>query len=51
MEREAARQADRTTSESTVAELIKWSYADSPYCSFEDENFNGIKQLFLELPA
>ncbi|GGG69729.1 DUF4303 domain-containing protein [Paenibacillus radicis (ex Gao et al. 2016)] len=52
LEREAARQEDESgTPESTIAELIKWSYADSPYCCFADEEFNDVKQLFLELPA
>ncbi|MFD5019743.1 DUF4303 domain-containing protein [Paenibacillus sp. NPDC058367] len=36
--------------ESTIAELIKWSYADSPYCCFGDENFDHVKQRFIERP-
>lgn len=35
---------------STIAELIKWSYADSPYCCFGDENFDNVKQRFTERP-
>lgn len=35
---------------STIAELIKWSYADSPYCSFGDEHFDHVKQKFIERP-
>ncbi|AET58181.1 hypothetical protein HPL003_07090 [Paenibacillus terrae HPL-003] len=27
---------------STIAELIKWSYADSPYCCFRDESFDDV---------
>lgn len=33
---------------STIAELIKWSYADSPYCCFGDENFDNVKQRFTD---
>ncbi|MEK8130107.1 DUF4303 domain-containing protein [Paenibacillus filicis] len=52
LEREAARQGDESdTPGSTIAELIKWSYADSPYCCFRDENFDNVKQLFEELPS
>jgi len=50
--REAVRQGDENdTSESTIAELIKWSYADSPYCCFNDESFDDVKRLFNERPA
>ncbi|MNO50755.1 hypothetical protein D3C76_411400 [compost metagenome] len=49
---EAARQREESsTSESKMAELIKWSYADSPYCCFRDENFDDVKQLFMERPS
>ncbi|RXZ81012.1 DUF4303 domain-containing protein [Paenibacillaceae bacterium] len=52
LEREAARQGDESdTPGSTIAELIKWSYADSPYCCFRDENFDDVKQLFIARPA
>ena len=52
LEREAARQGDESDMpESTIAELVKWSYADSPYCCFRDENFDNVKQLFTERPA
>ncbi|UNK21103.1 DUF4303 domain-containing protein [Paenibacillus sp. N3/727] len=52
LEREAVRQGDESdTPESTIAELIKWSYADSPYCCFKDENFDDVKQLFMERTA
>ncbi|MDM5248704.1 DUF4303 domain-containing protein [Lysinibacillus sp. G4S2] len=30
------------------AELIKWSYADSPYCNFGCENFETERKLFNE---
>ncbi|MBP1173860.1 MULTISPECIES: DUF4303 domain-containing protein [Paenibacillus] len=52
LEREAVRQGDESdTPGSTIAELIKWSYADSPYCCFRDENFDEVKQLFMERPS
>ncbi|MGG4211597.1 DUF4303 domain-containing protein [Paenibacillus sp. FSL L8-0638] len=52
LEREAARQGDESdTPGSTIAELIKWSYADSPYCCFRDENFDDVKQLFMKRPS
>jgi hypothetical protein len=52
LEREAARQGDEScTRGSTIAELIKWSYADSPYCCFREENFDNVKQLFMERPS
>ncbi|MEK3687997.1 DUF4303 domain-containing protein [Paenibacillus sp. FSL R10-2736] len=52
LEREAARQGEESGApEATIAELIKWSYADSPYCSYGDENFGGVKQLFMERPS
>ncbi|WP_285395862.1 DUF4303 domain-containing protein [Lysinibacillus sp. fls2-241-R2A-57] len=30
------------------AELVKWSYADSPYCNFGCENFETVRKLFNE---
>lgn len=52
LEVEAARQGDKSgTPGSTIAELIKWSYADSPYCCFEVENFDQVKQRFVERPS
>ncbi|NEU26736.1 DUF4303 domain-containing protein [Paenibacillus ottowii] len=52
LEREAVRQGDESdTPGSTIAELIKWSYADSPYCCFRDEDFDNVKQLFMERPS
>ncbi|MDQ0048460.1 hypothetical protein J2T18_002760 [Paenibacillus polymyxa] len=52
LEREAARQGEGSdTPGSTIAELIKWSYADSPYCCFRDEDFDDVKQLFMERPS
>ncbi|WP_340394045.1 DUF4303 domain-containing protein [Paenibacillus sp. FSL E2-0177] len=49
LEVEAARQGvESDTPASTIAELIKWSYADSPYCCFGDENFDNVKQRFTE---
>ncbi|MGE7953516.1 DUF4303 domain-containing protein [Lysinibacillus xylanilyticus] len=30
------------------AELIKWSYADSPYWNFGSENFETVRKLFNE---
>ncbi|MFX3631829.1 MAG: DUF4303 domain-containing protein [Candidatus Pristimantibacillus sp.] len=52
LEREAARQGeDSKTPIDMIAELIKWSYADSPYCCFRDENFDEVKQLFMERPS
>jgi len=51
LERESTRQGDESDSPgSTIAELIKWSYADSPYCCFGDENFANVKQRFIERP-
>lgn len=51
LEMESARQGDESdTSRSTIAKLIKWSYADSPYCCFGDENFADVKQRFIERP-
>ncbi|MCW3793277.1 DUF4303 domain-containing protein [Paenibacillus sp. LS1] len=51
LELESARQAEESdTPVSTMAELIKWSYADSPYCCFGDDNFDGVKQQFNERP-
>ncbi|MFF2015102.1 DUF4303 domain-containing protein [Paenibacillus sp. NPDC058177] len=44
LEREAVRQGEESgTPGSTIAELIKWSYADSPYCCFRDEDFAKVK--------
>jgi len=52
LEREAARQGDESDKPvSTIAELIKWPYADSPYCCYGDENFDNVKQLFMERPS
>ncbi len=52
LEREAARQGEESdTPGSTIAELIKWSYADSPYCCYEDEDLDDVKQLFMERPS
>ncbi|GAA3412354.1 DUF4303 domain-containing protein [Paenibacillus hodogayensis] len=52
LEREAARQGENSdTPAATIAELIKWSYADSPYCGFRDENFDDVKPLFMERPS
>lgn len=51
LEMESTRQGDESdTPGSTIAELIKWSYADSPYCCFGDENFDHVKQRFAERP-
>jgi len=48
---ESARQAEESdTPVSTIADLIKWSYADSPYCCFGDDNFDGVKQRYNERP-
>ncbi|MFD2114772.1 DUF4303 domain-containing protein [Paenibacillus yanchengensis] len=48
---ESTRQGEVSdTSESTIAQLIKWFYADSPYCCFGDENFDHVKQRFMERP-
>lgn len=32
------------------AELIKWSYADSPYCAFADTEFDAVKRLYAARP-
>lgn len=49
LEVEANRQGvESDTPGSTIAELIKWSYADSPYCCFGDENFDNVKQRFTD---
>ena len=48
---ESARQAEESdTPVSTIADLIKWSYADSPYCCFGDDHFDGVKQRYNERP-
>src|SRR5262245_5223762 len=31
-------------------QLLKWSYADSPYCCFGDEYFEVVKELFGRRP-
>ncbi|RAV23398.1 DUF4303 domain-containing protein [Paenibacillus contaminans] len=52
LEVEAARQGDASDKPgSTIAELIKWSYADSRYCCFGDENFDHVKLRFVERPS
>ncbi|MFC6647827.1 DUF4303 domain-containing protein [Paenibacillus rhizoplanae] len=52
LEQEAARQAEGgSTPAAEIAELIKWSYADSPYCCFGDEYFDEVKRLFLARPS
>ncbi|WP_042199279.1 DUF4303 domain-containing protein [Paenibacillus camerounensis] len=52
LEREAAKQAEGGgTPASTIAELIKWSYADSPYCCFGDESFDELRRLFQARPS
>ncbi|MEK3790497.1 DUF4303 domain-containing protein [Paenibacillus sp. FSL R7-0204] len=52
LEQEAARQAgDGSTPAAEIAELIKWSYADSPYCCFGDEHFDEVKQSFQARPS
>lgn len=52
LEVEVAKQRDKSGIRgSSIAELIKWSYADSPYCCFMDENFEYVKQLFNERPS
>lgn len=33
-----------------IRELIKWSYADSPFCFFGEEFFQDVKQLFFKRP-
>ncbi|WP_235193857.1 MULTISPECIES: DUF4303 domain-containing protein [Paenibacillus] len=48
---ESARQAEESdTPVSTIADLIKWSYADSPYCCFGDDHFDDVKQRYNERP-
>ncbi|WP_342476407.1 DUF4303 domain-containing protein [Paenibacillus sp. FSL H7-0350] len=52
LEQEAARQAEGgSIPAAEIAELIKWSYADSPYCSFGDEHFDEVKRLFQARPS
>lgn len=52
LEVESARQAEESeTPVSTIAELIKWSYADSPYCCYGDDQFDRIKQRFNARPS
>ncbi|WP_405105453.1 DUF4303 domain-containing protein [Paenibacillus sp. FSL K6-1217] len=52
LELEAARQAEGSDlPEAAMAELIKWSYADSPYCCFGDEYFDEVKQSFQARPS
>ncbi|MBT2761969.1 DUF4303 domain-containing protein [Paenibacillus sp. ISL-20] len=52
LEAEVARQGEESgTPGSTMAELIKWSYADSPYSCYGDENFDRVKQRFFERPS
>lgn len=31
-------------------ENFKWSYADSPYCLYSEENWNTVRSMFLERP-
>jgi hypothetical protein len=52
LEREAARQGAKGQEPvAAVAELIKWSYADSPYCAYKDESFAEVKQQFALRPS
>lgn len=52
LEREATNQAiDSNISQPEMAALIKWSYADSPYCDFGEENFSNVRQCFNERPS
>lgn len=51
MEREATKQArNSNNSQSEKAALIKWSYADSPYCCFGEEYFTNVCQYLNERP-
>lgn len=33
------------------AELLKWSFADSPYYAYGDDHFTMLKELFAERPS
>lgn len=33
-----------------AAAMLKWSYADSPYCVFGEEHFAAVEQRFEEMP-
>ena len=52
LEREATNQAiDSNISQPEMAALIKWSYANSPYCDFGGENFSNVRQCLNERPS
>lgn len=44
-ERQAAGQA------SEYCELVRWSYADSPYCDFSAASFSDVEALFSDRPG
>ncbi|WP_342441950.1 DUF4303 domain-containing protein [Lysinibacillus sp. FSL K6-0057] len=48
LERQAAKQTNSNISER--ASLIKWSYADSPYYCYGEENFSNVRQCFNKRP-
>ncbi|MFJ7370634.1 DUF4303 domain-containing protein [Lysinibacillus sp. NPDC098008] len=51
LEREAVKQASRSNrSPCEMANLLKWSYADSPYCCFGEENFTAVYKCFAQRP-
>jgi len=51
LEREATTQAiNSNIPQPEMATVIKWSYADSPYCGFGEENFLNVRQCFAARP-
>ena len=46
---EAAAQSDPDPA--SAREMLKWSYADSPFCCFGQEHFGTVRALFEDRPA
>lgn len=36
---------NRSSSDEEEKEMLKWSYADSPYCCWKQEKFDGVEEL------
>ncbi len=49
LEREANKQKQENPKD--YAEIIKWSYADSPYHIFGEENFENVRKMFSKRPS
>ena len=51
LEREAARQSlDGSNAQAELAEWIKWSYADSPYCVYGEANMAEVVRKYADRP-